>query len=102
VVNVEIREKGEGSHYGHAAEEATHIFPPVVVSYISAYPRDPAARYRPLAEKPMHRTLEGAGLVTTPRIGDASRSSIQFYQTQVKLSHNDLPAPITGHQWLVI
>jgi hypothetical protein len=79
---VEIREKGEGSNYGREAEEATHIFSPVVVSYISADPKHPAARYRPLAEKRMHTVLEGAGLVTTTRIGDASRSSHRTSQTQ--------------------
>jgi hypothetical protein len=72
---VERREKGEGSNYGHEAEEATHIFSPVVVSYISADPLHPAARYRPLGEKRMEWALEGAGLVTTTRMGDASRSS---------------------------
>jgi hypothetical protein len=58
---VEIREKGEGSNYGHEGEEATHIFSPVVVSYTSVDISHPAARYRPLAEKRMLWALE-AGL----------------------------------------
>jgi hypothetical protein len=72
VVNVEIREQGEGSNYGHEAEEATHIFFPVVVSYTSVDPRHAAARYRPFGEKRVKWALE-AGLVTR-RIGEESRS----------------------------
>jgi hypothetical protein len=62
VVNVEIREKGEGSNYGHEAEDATHIFSPVVVSYTNVDSSHAAARYRPSAERRMHWALEVAGV----------------------------------------
>jgi hypothetical protein len=69
VVNLEIRER-ERDPDVHEAEEATHIFSLVVVSYTSVDCPHPAARYHPLAEKRMHSALEGTGLVTTTRIGD--------------------------------
>jgi hypothetical protein len=108
VVNVEIREKGEGSNYGHEAGEATHIFSSVVVSYTSVDSPHPAARYRPLGEKRMHSALEGAGLVTTRRIGDESRSSHRTQPNQSdpnsNLSHCDRDSPTSSsdHPWIII
>jgi hypothetical protein len=66
VVNMKIREKGEGSNYGHEAGEATHIFSPVVVSYTSVISSHPATRYYPSTEKRMDWVLEDAGLVLEP------------------------------------
>jgi hypothetical protein len=75
MVNVEIREKGEGFDEGDKTiEETTHIFSPVVVSYISVYSRHAAARYLPLGENRVKWALE-EGLVTTRRMREESRSS---------------------------
>jgi hypothetical protein len=103
MVNMEIREKGEGFNYGHEAEEATHIFSQVVVSYISVDTGRPTARYRPLGEKRVKWALE-AGLVTTRRIGDASRQPLNQIKDAQKcnLANYDSPKIIIVDPWIII